>query len=257
METTVAPAILRPDWDAPAGVHAAFSLREGGVSAAPWQSLNLGVHVGDDPAHVAENRSRLRAALQLPAEPLWLDQVHGNDVLDADAGAAVAPIAADGRPRADAVVTRRAGVVCCIQVADCLPVLLAAPDGSVLGAAHAGWRGLAGGVIENTVRAMGTPPAQLRAWLGPAIGPRKFEVGDDVRAAFLAQDAAAARAFVPGAGGRWLCDLPALARARLAALGVRSVAGGQWCTVTDAQQFFSHRRDGRSGRMAALLWRES
>lgn len=257
MDTTAAPAILWPDWDAPAGVHAAFSLRGGGVSAAPWQSLNLGVHVGDDPAHVAENRGRLRAALQLPAEPLWLDQVHGNAVLDADAGAEGAPVAEDGRPRADAVVTRRAGVVCCIQVADCLPVLLAARDGSVLGAAHAGWRGLAGGVIENTVRAMRTPPGQLRAWLGPAIGPQKFEVGDDVRDAFLAQDAVAAAAFVPGAGGRWLCDLAALARARLAALGVRSVAGGQWCTVTDGQRFFSHRRDGRSGRMAALLWREA
>lgn len=247
---------LLPDWSAPPGVRAAFSLRAGGVSAPPWDSLNLGVHVGDDAAKVAQNRRRLRAALRLPAEPLWLDQVHSADVLDADAPAKPT-LSAGGRPRADAVVTRRAGVVCCIQVADCLPVLLAARDGSVLGAVHAGWRGLAAGVIENTVLAMRLPAAQLQAWLGPSIGPQRFEVGDDVRAAFMAGDARAASAFTPNERGRWLCDLPALARARLAALGVATVSGGQWCTVSDAQRFFSHRRDGRSGRMAALLWREA
>jgi hypothetical protein len=248
-----APEILLPHWDVPARVNAAFSLRSGGVSDSPFDSLNLGIHVGDDPLRVAENRRRLRAALQLPAEPLWLDQVHGADVLGADAPG-VAPRAADGRPRADAVVTHRAGVVCCIQVADCLPVLLAARDGSAIGAAHAGWRGLAAGVIENTVRAMRVPAAGLVAWLGPAIGPEKFEVGEDVREAFVARGPRAAAQFRPNERGRWLCDLPALARAQLAALGVVSVSGGQWCTMSDAERFFSHRRDGRSGRMAALLW---
>jgi len=248
-----APEILLPRWDAPPRVKAAFSLRSGGASDSPFDSLNLGIHVGDDPLRVAENRRLLRTVLQLPSEPLWLDQVHGADVLGADAPG-VAPRAADGRPRADAVVTHRAGVVCCIQVADCLPVLLAARDGSAIGAAHAGWRGLAAGVIENTVRAMRVPPAALVAWLGPSIGPDKFEVGEDVRDAFLSADPRAGEAFRPNERDRWLCDLPALARARLAALGVRSVSGGSWCTVSDQTRFFSHRRDGRSGRMAALVW---
>ena len=245
--------ILLPHWEAPARIRAAFSLRSGGVSDSPYDSLNVGIHVGDDPLRVAQNRHRLRAALDLPAEPLWLDQVHGTDVLGADAPG-VAPRAPDGRPQADAVVTHRAGVVCCIQVADCLPLLLAARDGSAIGAAHAGWRGLAAGVIEKTVQAMRIAPAELVAWLGPCIGPARFEVGDEVRAAFLLHDAAAAVAFRRNTRGRWLCDLATLARARLAALGVGAVSGGEWCTASDAARFFSHRRDGRSGRMAALLW---
>lgn len=238
-----APLLLRPRWAAPANVHAAFSLRGGGVSVPPWDSLNLGVHVGDDPLHVAENRRRVHATLQLPAEPLWLEQVHGVSVAEES-----------GSVQADAMVTRRAGAVCCIQVADCLPILLAKKHGSVIGAAHAGWRGLAGGVIENTVRAMAVPAAELCAWLGPCIGPTQFEVGEEVRAAFVQQDAAAAQWFVANARGRWQCDLPALARARLHALGVTAIAGGEWCTASDATRFFSHRRDGRSGRMAALIW---
>jgi YfiH family protein len=243
---TPSEMLLNPQWDAPPNVHSAFTLRGGGVSGAPFDSLNLGAHVGDDPSSVAENRRRVAARLALPAPPLWLNQVHGVDVRDADAGTAV--------PRsADAVITRRRGVVCAIMVADCIPVLLAARDGSVIGAAHAGWRGLAAGVIDNTVRAMGVPAAQLVAWLGPSIGPAAFEVGEEVRATFLATDSSAA-AFRANERGRWLCDLPALARGRLQALGVSAIAGGSWCTLSDSSRFFSHRRDGRSGRMAALLW---
>ena len=238
--------MLRPDWEAPAGVRAAFTLRAGGVSVAPYDSLNLGAHVGDVPAAVAENRQRVHASLALPAEPNWLQQVHGVEVLDLDA---------PGNSReADAAVTRMAGRVCVIQVADCMPVLFAARDGSAVGAAHAGWRGLAGGVLEATVRKLGVAPDQLLAWLGPAISQEHFEVGDDVRDAFVSRDPSAAPAFVGNPRGRWQCDLYALARRRLAALGVQDVSGGGWCTFADAARFFSYRRDGQCGRMAALIW---
>ena len=238
--------MLRPDWEAPAGVRAAFTLRAGGVSVAPYDSLNLGAHVGDVPAAVAENRQRVHASLALPAEPNWLQQVHGVEVLDLDApGSSLA---------ADAAVTRTAGRVCVIQVADCMPVLFAARDGSAVGAAHAGWRGLAGGVLEATVRKLGVAPDQLLAWLGPAISQEHFEVGDDVRTAFMSHDPSAAPAFVGNPRGRWQCDLYALARRRLAALGVQDVSGGGWCTFADAARFFSYRRDGQCGRMAALIW---
>lgn len=249
--------LLAPQWAAPPGVRAAFSLRSGGSSVAPWDTLNLGVHVGDDPAAVAENRRRLAYALALPAEPVWLDQVHGTEVLVIDGDALPA---AGQRPRADAAVTRRAGVVLAIQVADCLPVLFASRDGQVLGAAHAGWRGLAAGVLEATLTAMRVPPGDVVAWLGPCIGPAHFEVGEEVREAFLAApthaagSAAAAAAFVPNPRGRWLCDLPLLARQRLTALGIGQISGGEWCTAADPVRFFSHRRDQRTGRMAALLW---
>jgi polyphenol oxidase len=238
--------IIEPDWVAPSRVRAAFTLRAGGVSIAPYDSLNVGAHVGDAPAAVAENRQRVHALLGLPAEPVWLQQVHGVEVADLDAL---------GPPvRADAVVTRAPGRVCVIQVADCMPVLFAARDGSAIGAAHAGWRGLAGGVLEATVRKLGVAPDQLLAWLGPAIGQERFEVGDDVRTGFMSHDPAAASAFEPNARGRWQCDLYALARRRLAALGVRDVSGGGWCTFADAARFFSYRRDGQCGRMAALIW---
>jgi YfiH family protein len=243
--------LLEPNWAAPATVRAAFSLRSGGTSEPPWDTLNLGVHVGDDPSAVLENRRRLANALRLPSEPVWLDQVHGNDVLEVDARSRPT---LDSRPRADALVTRAPGVVLAIQVADCLPVLFSSRDGRVIGAAHAGWRGLAAGVLEATVTAMGVPPAEIVAWLGPSIGPAHFEVGDEVRAAFLAGQADAERAFSPNPRGRWQCDLPALARQRLTALGLGSVAGGSWCTAADPVRFFSHRRDQRTGRMAALIW---
>ena len=245
--------ILKPEWPAPPGVRAAFALRSGGVSAPPFDSLNLGAHVGDEAEAVAENRRRLRTQLRLPEEPAWMEQVHGIDVLDLDALAHGG--AARGVVSADAALTRRAGRICTVQVADCLPVLLAARDGSAVAAAHAGWRGLAGGVLEATVQALAVEPGQLIGWLGPGIGAAHFEVGEDVRRAFVTHDAAAA-AFTSNQRGRWQCNLAALARARLAALGVAAVFGGEWCTYADAARFFSYRRDGRCGRMAALIWRE-
>jgi len=241
--------VLVPEWPAPRGVRAAFTLRGGGVSAAPYDSLNLGAHVGDDPAAVVENRRRVCAWLELPAEPAWLEQVHGTRVADLDAaGEASAP--------ADAVLTRRAGRVCVVQVADCLPVFFAARDASVVGVAHAGWRGLAAGVLEAAVAKLDCARGKLIAWLGPAISVRHFEVGGEVRAAFLDAEPGAACAFLPNERGRWQCDLAALARRRLAALGVTEASGGTWCTYADPARFFSFRRDGRCGRMAALIWLE-
>lgn len=239
--------LILPDWPAPAGVRAACTLRSGGVSAPPFDSFNLASHVGDETAAVAENRARLRQLLQLPSEPVWLEQAHACRVLDLDA-------ASGAQGRADAAVTHAAGRVCVIQVADCLPVLLCAADGSAIGAAHAGWRGLAAGVLEATVRALGAPSTELLAWLGPAIGPAHFEVGEEVYEAFTADDRGAASAFVKNARGRWQCDLSALASRRLAALGLKRIFGGRWCTYADPGRFFSYRRDGRCGRMAALIW---
>jgi len=258
-------AILVPQWPAPERVRAAFTLRDGGVSTGPYQSLNLGAHVGDADAAVAENRRRAGAYLGLPAEPAWIEQVHGVSVLDPDATSdATAPSAARDSPAAlplarcapcaDAVIARRAGRVCVVQVADCLPVLFAARDAGAVAAAHAGWRGLAAGVLEATVAQLGIRPGQLIAWLGPAIGPRHFEVGEEVRDVFLAHDSAAAAAFAANARGRWQCDLGRLARQRLTAAGVGAVYGGGWCTFSDPVRFFSHRRDGRCGRMGALVW---
>lgn len=240
---------LIPDWDAPAAVHSLVTTRDGGLSAAPYASLNLAAHVGDDPLIVARNRQRLRQGiLPLPADPLWLEQVHGTQMVTAEnyrEGAA-----------GDACIARTPGLVCAVLTADCLPLLLCAEDASVVGAVHAGWRGLSAGVIEACVAAMATPPARLLAWLGPAIGPRAYEVGDEVRATFCRQDAAAEQAFVPHRPGKWLCDLYLLARQRLAALGVRRVSGGEYCTYGDADRFYSYRRDGVTGRMATCIWLE-
>jgi hypothetical protein len=227
-------------------VRAAFTLRSSGVSRPPYDSFNIGAHVGDEHLAVEENRRLLREHLELPAEPAWLTQVHGARVADLDAADSLAP--------ADGAVTRTTRV-CAIQVADCMPVLFAAADGSVVGAAHAGWRGLAGGVLEAVAGAMRAPPEGLLAWLGPAIGQAHFEVGEEVRAAFLAADPGAAAAFTANPRGRWQCDLYGLARRRLAALGVTQIHGAAWCTYADARGFFSYRRDGRCGRMAALIWR--
>jgi polyphenol oxidase len=241
--------LLPVEWSAPPQIRAAFTLRTGGVSAAPWDSLNLGAHVGDAAEAVSENRRRLAAALALPAEPLWLQQVHGVQVLDADA-----PDVASGAP-ADAAVTRAAGRVLAILVADCLPVLLCSLDGTVIGAAHAGWRGLAAGVLEACIAAMGVPADQLCAWLGPAIGPQHFEVGDEVREVFTAGHPAAAAAFTANERKRWQCDLLWLARRRLQDAGVARIAGAGLCTYAEAARCYSYRRNGRTGRMAALLWR--
>lgn len=235
---------LVPDWPAPQRVRALSTTRTGGVSAAPYASLNLGDHVGDDPAAVAENRRRL--GRYLPVVPAWLRQVHGVTVVDAGAAAVDC--------EADAAFARQPETVCVVMTADCLPVLFCDRAGTVVAAAHAGWRGLAGGVLEATVSAMGVPTGELMAWLGPAIGPRAFEVGGEVREVFVAQDPAAASAFTAGSGGKWLADLFLLARQRLARIGLQDVYGGGMCTVSDPRRFFSYRRDRLTGRMATLVW---
>ena len=240
------PSFIRPEWPAPVGVRALATTRLGGVSLAPYASLNLGDHVGDRAEAVALNRGRLKEAARLPAEPLWLRQAHGADVADADRGT---PAAA-----ADAAVTREEGRVLAILTADCMPVLFAADGGAAVGAAHAGWRGLAAGVLEATVRALAVPPPRLLAWIGPCIGARRYEVGAEVRAALLADDPAAVEAFAAGSQGRYFADLAQLARRRLEKLGVGAVHQASECTYSDANRYFSHRRDGRCGRQAALIW---
>jgi YfiH family protein len=252
----LAAGMLWPQWAAAPRVGAVMSTRSGGVSLAPWDSLNLGTAVGDDAAAVAENRRRFVALTA--AEPAWLRQVHGSRVLPAhEVAGAVEP------PQADAAWTDRPGVACIVQVADCLPVLLAAPGGRAVAAVHAGWRGLAGGVVEAALHAMCSAarcePPQVAAWLGPCIGPRRFEVGADVLQAFAqAPGHADPRCFVPSAPSdgvpRWLANLPQLARERLAHAGVRQVSGGNWCTVEQGSRFFSYRRDGVTGRLAAAVW---
>jgi len=241
--------LIAADWPAPARVRAYATTRIGGVSAAPYAGLNLAGHVGDDPAAVAANRRLLREALRLPAEPLWLEQVHGTAVVEAAQAACEC--------QADASIATRPGTVCVVMTADCLPLLLCDRAGTRVAAVHAGWRGLNAGVIEATVERLGVVPDSLLVWLGPAIGPAAFEVGDEVRSAFVAHDPAAAAAFKPSPGGRWLADLYALARQRLAGCGVTAVYGGGLCTYSDATRFYSYRRDGVTGRMASLVWCES
>lgn len=245
------PGVIEADWAAPPAVRALATTRSGGASRAPWASLNLGDHVGDEPAAVLRNRQGLRAALGLPAEPAWLQQVHGTAVVDA--------AAAGPRPAADAAWTGTPGVVCAVLTADCLPVLFCNRAGTHVAAAHAGWRGLAGGVLESTVgwlAAAGVRPESLLAWLGPAIGPASYEVGAEVRAAFLRSDPAAEDAFRPVRPGHWLLDLYAAARLRLRRAGVTAVTGGDYCTLAEPDRFFSHRRDGVTGRQATLIWLE-
>jgi len=245
------PDWIVPDWPAPANVHAVMTTRAGGVSLAPFNSFNPASHVGDDHAAVAENRRLLRQSL--PAEPLWLNQVHG---------VAVACDPTPGVPDADASVAFQPNEVRAVLTADCLPVLFCNETGAVVAAAHAGWRGLAAGVLEETVRAMRVPPEAILVWLGAAIGPAAFEVGPEVRETFVAQHALAGIAFRPslpgtldGAPRKWLTDIYTLARIRLASVGVERVYGGGLCTFNDAR-FFSYRREPRTGRMASLIWRE-
>ena len=233
-----------PDWPAPANVRALITTRRGGVSTGPFASMNLGQRVDDDLQSVRTNRASLRDLL--PAEPKWLMQVHGVDVVNADRLQQLV--------EADAAVAWNPGSVCAVMVADCLPVLLTDRAGRVVAVAHAGWRGLAAGVLENTVRRMHTAADELLAYLGPAIGPSAFEVGADVRDAFLAWSADAASAFVAHRPGKWLADLFELARQRLRASGVMQIYGGGLCTYSDPRRFFSHRRDKVTGRMAALIW---
>lgn len=237
---------IRPDWPVPSNVRSAATLRIGGASRGPFASLNLGSHVGDDPAAVAENRSRLRAALALPSEPVWLNQVHGNAVVDAAPHSTL--------PTADAAVARTANRVCAVLTADCLPVVLCDRRGTSVAAAHAGWRGLAGGVLSATVEAMCVQPDQLLAWLGPAIEPEAFEVGAEVREQFVARASADAAAFITNSRGRWQADLYALARLELTRLGVTAIHGGGFRCYAEGDRFFSYRRDGQTGRMATMIW---
>jgi YfiH family protein len=234
-----------PDWPAHPRVRAWVTERAGGVSSGAYGSLNLATHVGDLPANVAENRALLMAGIDLPSEPVWLEQVHGATVLDLDV---------DRVTPADAAVTSRPGVVCTVMTADCLPVLFADRAGRRVGVAHAGWRGLLNGVLPATVGALGVPPRDIAAWLGPAIGPNAYEVGADVRDAYLAQDPAAEPLFAPNDRGRWQADLYGLARMSLHSAGVSAVAGGAFCTLSEPQRFFSHRREAPCGRMATLIW---
>lgn len=234
-----------PDWPAPAAVRALTTTRTGGYGEGCYAGFNLAAHVGDDPLAVAANRQYLRN--RLPVAPCWLKQVHGVRCVDA--------ARTWHNAEADASVCREPTVACAVLTADCLPVLLCDEAGTVVAAAHAGWRGLAAGVVEATVAAMARPGAEIMAWLGPAIGPQAFEVGSEVRVRFLQDDAGAAAAFRPR-GDKWLCDLYALARLRLARLGVTRVFGGGFCTYGDGTRFFSYRRDGATGRMASLIWLE-
>ncbi|APW48263.1 laccase [Rhodoferax antarcticus] len=267
------PDWLTPDWPAPANVRAVCSTRAGGVSVAPYDSLNLGDHVGDDPQHVAANRVIFQQVLG--ARPVFLNQVHGTALMQLDADTVEANLTtelAQGLPAvADAAITTATGVACTIMVADCLPVLFSTLDGRCVAAAHAGWRGLAGqgssGILEETYKTFSAlalidkaqADIEIIAWLGPCIGPQAFEVGDEVRTAFVAHDAQAAPLFASQGGGKWLANLPALAHQRLAKLGIHRVFGNdgsaQWCTVSQPSRFFSHRRDGVSGRLAVSIWR--
>lgn len=246
MSRTLTDSLILPDWPAPANVSALQTTRQGGVSVAPYDSLNLGSHVGDAPLAVARNRILLNSLL--PSEPVWLEQVHGIVVADTDG--------AGCRPQADACIARRSGSVCVVMTADCLPVLLCDKAGSVVGAAHAGWRGLADGVIEATVLAMEVNPQNLMAWLGPAISQAAFEVGEEVRAAFVDADPQAASAFIQRSSGKYLADIYALARLRLNALGISEIYGGDRCTYGESDPFFSYRRDGVTGRQGTFIWLE-
>jgi YfiH family protein len=244
--TPVTADWIVPDWPAPARVRAVTTTRHGGVSKGCYASMNPADHVGDDPRAVAANRLRLQQVLNLPAAPLWLQQVHGVAVVDA--------AVAGSAPVADAAHSTQAGVVCAVLTADCLPVLLTDTAGECVAAIHAGWRGLAAGVIEQAALATGRPGECLLAWLGPAIGPQAFRVGAEVRDTFMAHDQSAAEAFRQGPDGAWYADLYRLARQRLAEYGVTAVYGGGYCNFTDSDRFYSYRRDGKTGRMATLIW---
>jgi len=242
---------IAPEWPAPSRVRTLITTRAGGVSIGAYAGLNLGMRSGDAIEVVARNRAELKQ--WLPAEPVWLRQVHGTTVVEADGG--------NESPEADAALARRPGIVCAVLTADCLPVLVCDERGTVVAAVHAGWRGLCAGVIEQTLRAMERPPAALLAYFGPAIGPAAYEVGAEVREAFITAaeggGAEAAAAFAPGRPGKYYADLYALARLRLARGGVHRTYGGGYCTLTERERFYSYRRDGATGRMASLIWMEA
>lgn len=236
-----------PRWPVPSGIRAVSTTRLGGVSSPPYSSFNLAAHVGDREAHVWANRRQLRCLLDLPSEPLWLHQVHGNRVVCAD-------MLTHGPQAADASYSREPQHLCAVLTADCLPILLCHRAGISVGAIHAGWRGLLKGVIPATLAAMDCAPDQLLAWLGPAIGPHRFEVGEEVQVAFMAQDAATHACFRPAPKGRWLADIYGLARRQLQRQGLTAIYGETLCTFSDRERFFSYRRDSVTGRMATLIW---
>ncbi|MCW8983522.1 MAG: peptidoglycan editing factor PgeF [Gammaproteobacteria bacterium] len=238
---------ITPDWPAPGNIKAMMTTRDGGVSAPPFDSLNLGDHVGDLPEAVAQNRKIIKELLELPAQPKWLNQTHST--------IAIGPT--DSECDGDACFTDIAGTVCAVMTADCLPLLVCHRDGTEIAAIHAGWRGLSAGVIETTISQMRSKPDELMVWLGVAIGPDHFEVGDEVRQQFLADDAQADEAFRPSKReGHWIADIYRLARFRLKRLGVCAIYGGGLCSYSDSERFFSYRRDGVCGRMASLIWME-
>ncbi len=255
MTTLNSSAWIVPDWPAPPKVRSLITTRVGGVSRGVYSSFNLALHVGDDSSSVETNRARLRemtlsvSDAQVACAPCWLNQVHGTRVVDASIWTAD-----DQAPEADAAYTRQAGSACVVMTADCLPVLLCDEAGSVVAAAHAGWRGLLAGVLESSIGAMGQANGKLMAYLGPAIGPQAFEVGGEVRSAFVAKHAHSAAAFKPCGQEKWLADIYLLARQRLEALGVEEIFGGSFCTVGDADRFFSYRRDRQTGRMVSMIW---
>ena len=238
---------IKPGWPTPPGIHAYSTLRTGGISQGAYAGFNLARHVGDNPVHVIANRNRLREALQLPAEPFWLTQVHGNKAVRAEAKTSLTP-------EADASFSDEPGVVCAVMTADCLPVLFCNREGSRVAASHAGWRGLATGVLESTVQALGDN--DLMAWLGPAIGAKAFEVGGEVRQSFYERLGDCDGAFLQIEEHHWLADIYSLARMALARVGVTEIFGGDECTFSDPERFFSYRRDSQTGRMATLIWRE-
>lgn len=247
-ESLTPDSFVRPNWQVPGDFQAFTTTRVGGVSATPYYALNLGDHVGDEPGPVATNRQRVSQALDLPSEPVWLDQVHGARVAEVarDTGGAAVT--------ADASVTRDFGCVLAIMTADCLPVVLCSPEYHVMSAVHGGWRGLASDILQHAVLAMDCPPTSIHAWLGPAIGPACFEVGDDVWDAFVSQDWKMAECFSATKEQTFLGDLYAIARRSLSTLGVAHISGGEYCTYTDQERFYSYRRDGQTGRMATFAW---
>ena len=241
------PDAVIPRGEVPPGVRALTTLRAGGVSEGPYASLNPALHVGDDPLAVHENRRRLMRAFSLPGQPLWLEQVHGTHIVDADVPGEGGP------PTADGAVTRTRNRVLAVMTADCLPVVLASADGKALAIAHAGWRGLAAGVLDAALEALGAEPRDVVAWIGPGIGPRHYEVDTRVRTAFDSFPGGE-RAFTHTEGLHWLCNLAHLARSGLEAAGVGRVRQSGLCTYADRERFFSYRRDGQTGRMATLAW---
>lgn len=241
---------LLADWSAPAHISAGTSWRRGGISQGSYASLNLALHVGDDANAVAENRHRLH----LPSAPIWLNQVHGRMVVDAGQVVEQSPARVI---EADAAYTDRVGVICAVLTADCLPVLICDRQGTRVAAVHAGWRGMAVGIIEGTVDALGLPGEQLLAWLGPAIGPNAYEVGEEVRDTFMRNNPEAGMAFRSSSPGHWWMDIYQLARQRLMSRGVSAISGGDHCTWHEADNFYSYRRDGVTGRMASVIWIET